>query len=270
MMPSSVFLTSLDDTLLTPTGRTAVKPAVAQLIAQQIPLILVTSKTQAEVAEWSADLGLVQPFIVENGSALYIPADAPFAEPPGEREGDHYVVTYGGPYVQARAGLRVLANELHHSLLGYGDMTIERLQRFTGLSAQAAQRAKARAFSESFFTPKTVTADALEQAAESIGFRVVRGDRVSYLLSATVNCQTAIAQLLSLYQARSPQSPLVTVGLGSQPEDLEMLTAVERAIVIPQTEGPHPSLADKNWTVADAPGPEGWATTLTALAQESS
>ncbi|MEO0869993.1 MAG: HAD hydrolase family protein, partial [Cyanobacteria bacterium J06642_11] len=155
-MTQLIIFTDLDGTLLN--GETydyaATVPVIQQLKALKIPVIPVTSKTRAEVATLRRDVGLTEPFITENGSGIFVEVNHnPFKAPPGELEGDYYVVELGCPYVQARAALRVIANELQHSLLGFGDMTIQRLQKYTGLSAQDAQEAKAREFSEPFITP---------------------------------------------------------------------------------------------------------------------
>ncbi len=48
-------------------------PAVTALLARHIPLILCSSKTRAEQESLRRDLFIPDPFIVENGSAIFIP-----------------------------------------------------------------------------------------------------------------------------------------------------------------------------------------------------
>ncbi|MEO0540826.1 MAG: hypothetical protein AAFZ80_08160, partial [Cyanobacteria bacterium P01_A01_bin.105] len=216
---------ALDEILLQPEAAPVVLPAIRQVIAAGIPLVWVTHKTLAEVMDFTAGVGQVMPCIVECGSALYWPATEGGLGLPidPERVGDYWVMAYGGPYVQARAGLRVLANELHHSLLGYGDMTIDRLQKFTGCSAEATQRAKAREFSETFITPKAVTVEALTDAAEGLGFSIQYGERLSHLLSGGVSVAAAMERVRSLYAASDQQVP--SAGLGRWPQDKSLLLA---------------------------------------------
>ena len=206
-MTQLIIFTDLDGTLLnSETYDYAVTvPIIQQLKDLKIPVVPVTSKTRAEVATLRQEVGLTDPFVTENGSGIFIEVNHnPFGKPLGEQEGEFYVVALGCPYVQARAGLRVIANELRHSLLGFGDMTIKRLEKYTGLSAKDAQEAKAREFSEPFITPKAVTSEQMVEAVESLGFKVVVGDRFSHLIGPEAGKGNAVNQLVSLYQDMLP------------------------------------------------------------------
>lgn len=270
-MTQIILFTDLDGILLNNEADNDIttRPLIQKLKALKIPIIPVTSKTRAEVVPLRQDMGLSDPFITENGGGIFIPKDAPFDNPPGELDGDYYVVALGCPYVQARAGLRVIANNLQHSLLGFGDLTIERLQKRTGLTATEAQQTKAREFSEPFITPKAVPAEQLTTAAEEMGFRVVVEDRFSHLLGPNASKATAIKQLVDLYQTLLPAGEnITTLGLGNSPTDLEMLHSIDIPIVLPGASGPHPQLSDKGWQVAPAPGPEGWVSAVQNACKE--
>ena len=245
-------------------------PVIQQLKSLKIPVVPVTSKTRAEVTTLRQDVGLSDPFVTENGSGIFIEVNHnPFDQPPGEQEGDFYVVDLGCPYVQARAGLRVIANELRHSLLGFGDMTIARLEKYTGLSAKDAQEAKAREFSEPFITPKAVTAEQIVEAVEAVGFKVVVGDRFSHLIGPEAGKGNAVKRLVALYQSILPAGEtIVTVGLGNSPNDLDMLENVDHAIVLPGVDGPHPQLCDRGFAIAPSSAPQGWVDAVTAICQK--
>ncbi|MEO0351232.1 MAG: HAD-IIB family hydrolase [Cyanobacteria bacterium P01_A01_bin.15] len=271
-MTQLIIFTDLDGTLLN--GETydyaATVPIIQQLKSLKIPVIPVTSKTRAEVTTLRQDVGLSDPFVTENGSGIFVEVNHnPFDSPPGDEDGDYYVVDLGCPYVQARAGLRVIANELHHSLLGFGDMTISRLQNYTGLSAKDAQEAKARDFSEPFITPKAVTPGQLITAVETVGFKVVVGDRFSHLIGPKAGKGNAVKQLVKLYQSiLPPAETIVTIGLGNSPNDLDMLEHVDHAIVLPGVNGPHPQLQDRGWQIAPSPAPQGWVDAVVAICQQ--
>ena len=270
-MTQLIIFTDLDGTLLN--GETydyaATVPIIQQLKSLKIPVIPVTSKTRSEVSTLRQDVGLTDPFVTENGSGIFVEVNHnPFDQPPGEQEDDYYVIDLGCPYVQARAGLRVIANELHHSLLGFGDMTIARLQKYTGLSAKDAQEAKAREFSEPFITPKAVPAEQIVEAVESTGFKVVVGDRFSHLIGPEAGKGNAVKRLVSLYQSiLPPGETIVTIGLGNSPNDLDMLEHVDHPIVLPGVNGPHPALGDRGWEIAPFPAPQGWVKAVTAICQ---
>ncbi|MBX2865271.1 MAG: HAD-IIB family hydrolase [Leptolyngbyaceae cyanobacterium MAG.088] len=271
-MPQLIIFTDLDGTLLnSETYDYAVTvPIIQQLKSLKIPVVPVTSKTRAEVSTLRKDVGLTDPFVTENGSGIFVEINHnPFNEPPGEPEGDYYVVDLGCPYVQARAGLRVIANELRHSLLGFGDMTIARLQKYTGLSAKDAQEAKAREFSEPFITPKAVSSEQIVEAVESMGFNVVVGDRFSHLIGPEAGKGNAVKRLVALYQSiLPPEETIVTIGLGNSPNDLDMLEHVDHPIVLPGVNGPHPQLGNRGWTLAPSPAPNGWVDAVIAICKQ--
>jgi mannosyl-3-phosphoglycerate phosphatase len=84
---AAILFTDLDGTLLN--GETydyqAVLPALETLKQKGIPVIPVTSKTRAEVETLIQTVGITDPFVVENGSAIFIPRDTcPFALPEGK------------------------------------------------------------------------------------------------------------------------------------------------------------------------------------------
>ena len=75
-------LTDLDGTLLDHETYwfDAALPALEAVKAQNIPLILASSKTTAEIAPLQKAIGIEYPAIVENGAGIYWPD----AIPPGQ------------------------------------------------------------------------------------------------------------------------------------------------------------------------------------------
>ncbi|MEO0456693.1 MAG: HAD hydrolase family protein [Cyanobacteria bacterium P01_A01_bin.114] len=266
MTPIIIF-TDLDGTLAATKPNSAAIDTIQKLNTLNIPVIPVTSKNRAEVEIRRSSLGLTTPFVTENGSGIFIPREARFQHPPGEIDGDYTVIELGCPYVQARAGLRVIANTLQYSLLGFGDLTIERLQRRTALSETAAQQAKACEFSEPFITPKGVDPQALIKAVEAVGFQVVIDEPFSYLIGPDASTATAVQQIVTLYQSALPADErFTTVGLGHSPSTLALLNTVDIPMIIPGPNGPHPKLTEHDWQVA--PTPEGWSAAIHITCQQ--
>ena len=209
----------------------SVKEAVAQLVEREIPVVLFGEGDRAELELIRVELGITAPFIVENGSAVFTAVDHnPFATALGEQDGNYYVFELGCPYVQARAGLRVLANVISHPLKGFGDFTVQQLERTLKLPEAAAHRAKAREFSEPFMTPKSVDLAVLKQSAEEMGFDVVLRDpedsRFSFLRGADASLKAAVESVILAYQEQiADSSSLKVVGISARPDDLEALEA---------------------------------------------
>lgn len=268
-MTALILFTDLDGTLLNGESYdyAAALPVLETLKQQGVPVIPVTSKTRAEVVTLIQQIGLTDPFVVENGSAIYIPRETcPFALPEGEDEGPYRVVALGVAYVMARAGLKAIAQELGRPLKGFGDLSVEQVQQLTGLSADEAHEAKMREFTEPFLTPKNTPPAQLTAAVEEMGFKVVVGDRFSHLIGGQAGKGLAVHQLVDLYQPTFPaDEQIVTVGLGNSPNDLDMLENVDHAIVLPGGDGPHPQLRDRGWVIAPQPAPDGWAIAVSQL-----
>ncbi|MDJ0746375.1 MAG: HAD-IIB family hydrolase [Xenococcaceae cyanobacterium MO_167.B27] len=242
-------------------------PVIARLKAQNIPVIPVTSKTRAEVAELCQAIGLNDPFIVENGSGIFIPQqDSRFDVAEATLEGDYYVKTLGCNYIQARAGLKIIQSDVRiNNLKGFGDLDEAEIQSLTGLPIKEVRQAKTREFTEPFVTPKDIPKEKIETAAAEYGFRVLIGDRFSHLIGVEAGKGKAVTWLLKHYQSTTDQDKIITVGLGNSPNDLEMLEAVDISIVIASKKGIHPGLANRGWQVPKSPGSIGWAEAVTEI-----
>ena len=255
--------TDLDGTLLNQEDYDyqSALPAIAKLQAQNIPIIPVTSKTRAEVAQLCQDIGLSDPFIVENGSGIFIPKqDNRFDTSQTTKTGDYYIKTLGCNYIEARAGLKIIQSEVRiNNLKGFGDLSEGDIQNLTGLPIKEVRQAKTREFTEPFVTPKNISPEKIETAAAEYGFRVLIGDRFSHLIGANAGKGKAVRWLLQQYKSTKNPSHITTIGLGNSPNDLEMLEAVDIPIVIASKKGVHPGLANRSWKTPDSDGSKGWS-----------
>ncbi|NEO87349.1 MAG: HAD-IIB family hydrolase [Spirulina sp. SIO3F2] len=257
-----LLFTDLDGTLLghQDYAYDAAIPVLAQLKTLQIPVIPVTSKTRAEVAQLRAEVGLTDPFVVENGGGVFIPeSDRNFPNASGTVQDGYHIHQLGLTYPQARQLLRQVETALETRLLGFGDMTIAQVQQYTGLSAEAAAQAQRRDFSEPFVTPQQISGDRIRHVVEQLGYQVVVGDRFSHLIGVRSGKGRAVQTLIALYQQAHPTAQILTIGLGNSPNDLAMLEVVDLPIILPGASGPHPGLQSRGWQVAPMPAPEGWA-----------
>ena len=236
-MVEQIVLTALDGVLLNSLEDCVLlQPLIDRLNKKGVPVIVFTERDRAEVEPIRQQLGLTSPFITESGSGIFTPVDAnPFAPPLGEQDGAYYVEALGCPYVQARAALRVIANLISYPLKGFGDFTVEQLQRSVGGSAAAAHQAKAREFSEPFMTPKAVLPDKLHQAAEEMGFRIVpwrsENGRFSELMGGQAGLTPAAEKIVAAYQSRLPAGEQLKVtGISDRLEDLTALANASNSI----------------------------------------
>ncbi|MEM9538306.1 MAG: HAD-IIB family hydrolase [Cyanobacteria bacterium P01_E01_bin.42] len=263
-----IAFTDLDGTLLGSEDYRydAALPLIHRLKSENIPLIPVTSKTRAEVADLRAAIALEDPFIVENGSGIFIPAgDRRFPVTGGEIRDGYAILQLGLTYAEARAELRQLESRLGVTLQGFGDLSVTEIQQLTGLPADDARRAKQRDFTEPFVTPKTIPGAQIATSVKELGLQVRVGDRFSHLIGANAGKGKAVRKLVASYRETIGDRQIFSIGLGNSPNDLLMLGAVDLAIVLPGKNGIHPSLAGRGWQVAPSPAPEGWAEAVKAV-----
>lgn len=268
LVPMVVF-SNLDGVLLDPDTRSPdlARPALALLSASRVPLVLVSSRTRAEIEVLQDKLGIRHPFMAENGAALYIPAGY-FPEPPANavaRSGYH-VVEVGVPYRDGVSTLHRLARQLHVGIESFSQMSVEEVGRAYGLSLLEARLAKLRDHAEPFrFTDATPKARArLLHALHAAGFMCISDGRF-YHAVARVDLGARVRLLRGCY---NDVAPLTAAGLADRMEDLAMLQEVDIPVVVQGPAGrssvelfhalPHAVLTR-------AAGPAGWSEGILSL-----
>lgn len=268
---SLIIFTDLDGTLLNQEDYDY-QPAIPMLEkfkSKNVPVIPVTSKTRAEVAQLRSDIGLNDPFIVENGSGIFVDRkDSRFLLATSITEDNYRLKLLGCNYQEARAGLKQISVDLGKDLRGFGDLSEAELQSLTSLPSAEIKLAQTREFTEPFITPKNLLGAKIEKTAAKYNFRVKVGDRFSHLIGANAGKGKAIKWLLQNYQTSDSTEKIVTVGLGNSPNDLEMLENVDIPIVIASQKGVHPQLKSLGWEVPNSPGSQGWAEATARIYQQ--
>lgn len=259
----AIIFTDLDGTLLDDDSYSyePARPALEALRARGIPLVFCTSKTRAEVEAIRAELAIGQPFIAENGGAVFIPPDYfPFPVPAGKTRGPYDAIELGVAYQEVVATLRRAARASACAVCGFHEMSVAEVARRCRMSLQAAARAKQREYDEPFeiLTESPAVVSTLLQRVEEEGFTWTRGGRFHHLRGRH-NKGNAAQILIELFRRQRPEA--ITVGLGDGPNDISLLEVVDVPIIIPARhghgldEGPPPGAS---LTVADHPGPRGW------------
>jgi len=131
-----IVFTDLDGTLLDPITYSYNQSlnAVELLQTKGVPLIFCSAKTRAEQEVYRRKLGIREPFIVENGGAIFIPENY-FSFPfdfhkvtPG-----YTIIQLGTPYEQIREVLKRIEKETGITIKGFGDMNAEEIVKITSL-----------------------------------------------------------------------------------------------------------------------------------------
>lgn len=252
--------TDLDGTLLDSESYSwaPARDAVAALRARRVPLVLCSSKTRAEMEPLSRDLGLAGPMIVENGGAFVMPAESGGA-----------VHVLGARHAELVTALAEIAAEAGAKVRGFSSLSALQIARLSGLSTEAAERARRREYDEPFVLDTPGRLPRLVELAERRELRVTHGGRFHHL-TGRGDKGLALREWLRLaaHEGRS----FATVGLGDAKNDEPLLHAVDRPILVPRPGGavdPGLAVAFPGAERAPAPGPVGWnAAVLAVLAGE--
>lgn len=247
-------VTDLDGTLMDHRYDCAPALGTIRLLQRRgIPIIPCTSKTAEEVRRFREQTGLRDPFIVENGGAIH-----------GENaDGSPWQQTLGPSWQELRPQLDGLAHDLGQPLQALDDLSDQDADRLLGLGGDALRQAQRRACSVPFVPPPDgESRRRLQQLAQARQLAVVQGNRLGHLLGADVSKGRALAVL----KQRQGASEVAVLALGDSPNDLPLLHAGDRSIVVPGVDGPHPALQagleDGRFQLAPAPHGHGWASAV--------
>jgi mannosyl-3-phosphoglycerate phosphatase family protein len=258
-VPLIVF-TDLDGTLLDSATYSAAEAheSLDELRERGVPVVFCSSKTAAEQRFLRRELGVLDaPFIVENGSAVFLPA----RDGAGTHDSDEEVEVLGVSAVQVRSGIRRAAAALGLETTGYSDLSASQVAALTGLDEAAAERARKREFSETLvdrLTPSQWKDLDLALAAEGLCAR--QGGKFRTITSVNADKGRAVRLVTSLY-AEKASHPFVTAGLGDSSNDESMLEVVDRPYVVSARALPH--LPNLHRTMHE--GPRGWAEAIQHL-----
>jgi len=272
-MPATVIFTDLDGTLLDSVAYSfaAAQEALTELRTHAIPLIVVSSKTRAEIEPIRDRLQNDHPFIVENGGAVVIPTDYfPFPLADSVLRDGCDVVELGTPYHRLRAALKDIHGVIGSELRGYGDMSVEEIVTRTGLSREEAELSKQREYDEPFVLGcPGIPEDNLAAAVKAQGLQYTKGDRFFHLMGPHDKGR-AVRYLIDCYcrQADCEPDRLRSVGIGNSLNDLPMLEAVTHPILVQRADGSYePGIELPRLTRAPGPGPIGWNRSVLSLLQ---
>ena len=257
-MQRFIIFTDLDGTLLHPRTYSfdEASPALGLIRKRDIPLILCSSKTRAEIEVYRNRLSNRHPFISENGGGIFIP-EGYFSFPvDGETQIGYRLVSFGRPYQELRTVLAGLRERLSIKVKGFGDLSVQEIASLSGLSTPEASLAKMRDFDEPFiFEENEEKRDVFLRAIEARGYRWTRGR--FYHIMGENDKGRAVIFLKGLYDKR--HRPLQTIGIGDNLNDLPLLRVVDHPVLVQNENGTYvEEIGLPNIIKADGIGPQGW------------
>lgn len=260
-MPSLIIFSDLDGTLLdhdTYRWEEAL-PALERCRISGVPVVLVSSKTRAEMEPLRKKMGIEAPFVTENGGGIFFPPGLA-EEPPAETVESNGLRKWrlGKDYAAVVKALKEIALELDLSVKGFSDMEPAEISRLTGLGVNESRLAAKREFDEPFIAPFLEPSDErkLQLAAARRGLSITSGGRFHHLFGHGGK-GAAMEKLIRWY--RTGSSGAVTAALGDSPNDFPMLELADHSFLV-RSHRFFPELAHriKGLKTTVKPGPAGW------------
>jgi mannosyl-3-phosphoglycerate phosphatase len=236
-----IVYTDLDGTLLDRDTYAwdAAREVLERLKASRTPLVFVSSKTRVEIEALRRTLDHTDPFIPENGGAVYVPLACGLEVPSPARQVE------GCRVIVLGAGLEEMAEKFDRlardfPIQAFSRMPAAEAAALVGLNLEQARAAQQREYGEAFFfTRGGVSLPAFEAAAGRLGLRVTRGGRLYHLLAGNDKGR-AVRLLTGLYKEKYGR--VTTIGVGDAPNDEPLLAEVDLAYQVARPDGSHARL----------------------------
>ena len=255
-----VVFTDLDGTLLDHDSYDW-QPAAGtldELKARGIPVVLVSSKTMAELEEHRRALGLDGPVIAENGAVIDVP-EGYFPQAIGTGTGSLRRSELQRHY-------REIRDSGHYDCVSFEELGDAGVAEATGLTLSEATMANEREASEPIQWNDTESRlENFIAEAEARGLSCTRGGRFVHLMGKHDKAD-AVRTLCEAFREKWSDAEIESVALGDGPNDLGMLRVADVAVVIPGKHGvPMPLDGHKDARFPADAGPKGWAAAMREL-----
>ncbi len=231
------------------------RETIKKLQELSVPVILCTSKTASEVKVIRKELNITDPYIVENGAAIY-------GESLIKANGE---IILGIKYELLEEILNLISKEIDYKLIPLNNLNDQEATKLTGLNGSSLNLMRDRHWSMPFLNPPDFLEERIDICCKKFKVDIFKGNRMSHLLSSNSNKGKAINALKKYSNIQNIQ----IIGLGDSPNDFPLLLNSDIRIVIPGIGGPNLNLLNKlkdlEFTLASEPNGYGWKIEINKL-----
>ncbi|MDY6856823.1 MAG: HAD-IIB family hydrolase [Thermodesulfobacteriota bacterium] len=263
-----IIFSDLDGTLLDHNTYSfdAAKEALNRIKERDIPLVLCSSKTRAEIEVWRTRLDNKAPFISENGGAVFIPDIQILKERDSTNKDGYNVIELGIRYEELIKKFKDLKDTFGNKIRGFFEMEVDELTDLTGLSKEDAILAKKREYSEPFlFKGTNEDYNSLEKTTKRMNLNLTRGGRFVCLVGDNDKGK-AVNIISEIYKEKHPE--LKTIAIGDSYNDISMLQSVDIPVLVKKPKGGYESIDDLSSILfASQIGPNGWNEAILKILQ---
>ncbi len=260
-----VVFTDLDGTLIDhySYGVEGSQNALQQLAARKAALVFCSSKTFAEQLYLQQQLGIKQPFIFENGSAIAIPTgffSANRYKAAGREAGYDLVV-----FAHAEISELYATLSLFPKAKGYASASDIALAAATSLNGDALGRARERRYTETLLAPQDENeAVLLNKGLKGTGFSLSRGGRFYTMQSEEIDKGKATKWMMEIFRQENTQTPCFAA-TGDSLNDVPMLEVVDFPFLVQRPDQSWANIEIPNLIMIKGIGPAGFSAAVKRL-----
>lgn len=259
--PQKIVFTDIDGTLIDMyTGKfKGTDRLIKILIKNRVPVVLCSAKTRSEQEYIRGNLGLSDPFIIENGGAVVIP-DGYFDDQELNmytmKDGYH-LIEIGGRSSEIKEKLSRIRKEFKIEFKGASDLTLNELSKKLNMSLPFAKRMSRREYGETILEIDHQDLNRFIKICKENGLKVIHGGR--YIDITLGNDKGKATQvLIDLFKKKYLPRDVIFIGFGDSENDLPMLKLMDRPVLVQRTDGSWYESKMKNVIKSTGIGPVGW------------
>ena len=239
--------------------------AINLLKKKKIPIIICTSKTRAEIEKYRISLNIRDPFISENGGAIFIPKNYFKFEYSFDKETSKYKIIEFGTSVETLRKILDTIKQQGYRITTFEDMSETQLAKDAGLKKEEAQAAKLREYDEAFKIRNKKDTEKITQIITDEGYNHTKGGRYAHIMGQNDKGK-AVLILTELFRRKYKDlgRETKTIGLGDGQNDIPMLKEVDIPIIVKNTANPELDV-DFDVKRTRQNGPKGWSRSVKEL-----
>jgi mannosyl-3-phosphoglycerate phosphatase len=239
-----------------------IKEIVLKLRKNNIPLILCSSKTRFEQEKIRKYLEIHDPYVVENGGAIFIPENYfPIdLEELGlsiRRIDENLVIELGKSYNRIIETLQEIREIFHIEFIAVHDLSLPELAQKVGISINDAKLMASREYSETILEININKLDKLKKILNDRGLRILQGTRYN-TVSSLHDKGSAISILKKLYSIKYEQKKIESIGIGDAFNDIPMFENVDKPFLVRNIQNSYAPMKINNLIRVNGIGQTGW------------
>jgi mannosyl-3-phosphoglycerate phosphatase len=239
-----------------------IKEIVQRLRKNHIPLVLCSSKTRVEQEKIRKYLEIEDPFIVENGGAIYIPQNYfPIdLEELGlsiTRTDKNLVIELGKSYNRIIETLQEIREISSTKFIAVHDLSLPELAQKVGITINDAKLMASREYSETVLEININELDNLKKILNHRGLRILQGTRYN-TISSLHDKGSAISILKKLYAMKFEKEHIESIGIGDALNDIPMFENVDKPFLVRNIQNNYTPMKINNLTRVMGIGQTGW------------